>query len=138
MNIAEDFADYLETITGSTLGQDLFIGEAPSSNKVGDNIFWIVTSGGVKTLKAQTGEAIKAYTIDVYYRSTNYQGVYNVMQALEEELNCAGCVQIGSYDTIEVEAITFPIDTDLDDEERKVGLLQANLTIYKDCPGNIS
>ena len=138
MNIAEDFADYLETITGSTLGQDLFIGEAPSSNKVGDNIFWIVTSGGVKTLKAQTGEAIKAYTIDVYYRSTNYQGVYNVMQALEEELNCAGCVQIGSYDTIEVEAVTFPIDTDLDDEERKVGLLQANLTIYKDCPGNIS
>lgn len=138
MNIAEDFATYLATITGSTLGQDLFIGEAPSSNKVGDSIYWIVTSGGAKTLKAQTGEAIKAYTIDIYYRSTNYQGVYDAMQTLEEELNCAGCVQIGSYDTIEVEAITFPIDNDLDNEERKVGLLQANLTIYKDCQGNIS
>ncbi len=138
MNIAESFAEYLEDIGVATLGQDLFIGEAPSSNKVGDSIYWLKSSGGEKSLRATTGEAIKAYQIDVYYRSNSYQAVYDSLHELEETLNCAGCVQIGSFDTIEVEAFTFPIDSDLDNEERKVGLLQANLTIYKECSNGIS
>jgi hypothetical protein len=46
MNLSESFADYLETLSGATLGQDLFIGNAPSSNKVQDTIYWIVATGG--------------------------------------------------------------------------------------------
>lgn len=138
MNIAQDFATYLETITGATLGQDLFIGEAPSSNKVPVSIYWIVASGGNKSLKAKTGESIKEYTIDVYYRGNDYREVYDIMQELEIELNCAFCVELTNFDTIEVEANTLSIDTDLDSEDRKVGLLQVNISVYADCNGNIS
>lgn len=133
MNIPEAFATYLETVTGSTLGQDLFIGEAPSSNQVLDSIWWIIASGGAKETRLISGESVKNYRVDVYYRNRDYEQVYNAMQDLEETLNCDGCTQLDGYETMDIEATTFPIDTDLDDEDRKVGLLQATLRIHKEC-----
>lgn len=133
MNLAEAFATHLATLTGTTLGQTLFIGEAPSSNKVADAIWWIVENGGGVLRKNSTGEAQKNYQINVFYRDRDYKAVKDAMYALEEDLNCDGCSQLSGYDTIDIEAITFPIDNDLDNEDRKIGLLQANITIYKEC-----
>lgn len=133
MNIAESFAELLETLTGSTLGQDLFIGQAPSSNKVPSSIWWIVASGGNRDTDLVTGESVKSYSIEVYYRSRDYKTVYNAMQTLEEDINCDGCVQLDGYDTLDVKASVLSIDSDLDSEDRKVGLLQVNLTIFKEC-----
>lgn len=133
MNLAEAFATYLATLTGSTLGQTLFIGEAPSSDKVADAIWWIVENGGSVISKNSTGEARKSYQIEVYYRNRDYKAVKDGLYALEEDLNCDGCSQISGYDTIDIEATTFPIDNDLDSEDRKIGLLQVNITTYKEC-----
>jgi hypothetical protein len=133
MNIAFSFANFLEVITGSTLGQTLFIGQAPSSNKVNNAIWWIVASGGNRTTDAATGESIKQYVIEVYYRSRDYKAVYDAMQDLELKLNCDDCVQLENYDTLDVKASVLGIDNDLDAEDRKVGLLQANLTVYQRC-----
>lgn len=133
MNLAEAFVDYLDDIGIATFGQDLFIGNAPSSKQVSNTIWWIETSGGNKTIKAKTGEAMKEYLVDVYCRSNDYEYVYDQLQSLEETLNCAHCVELDGYDVVEVEALTFPIDNDLDSEDRKVGYLQASLTVYKKC-----
>lgn len=133
MNLAEAFATHLATLTGTTLGQTLFIGEAPSSDKVADSIWWIVENGGGVINKNATGESQKNYQISVFYRNRNYKAVKDAMYSLEESLNCDGCTQLSGYDTIDIEAITFPIDNDLDSEDRKIGLLQANITTYKEC-----
>lgn len=133
MNLVESFATYLATLTSSVLGQTLFIGEAPSSNKVADSIWWVIASGGAKEIKLATGEAVKNYQIEVYYRNRDYEAVYSAMQSLEEDLNCDGCTQLDGYDTLEIEATTFPIDNDLDDEDRKVGLLSVTLRTFKEC-----
>lgn len=133
MNLAEAFATHLATLTGTTLGQTLFIGEAPSSDKVADSIWWIVENGGGVIQKNSTGEAQKSYQISVFYRNRNYKAVKDAMFTLEESLNCDGCTQLSGYDTIDIEAITFPIDNDLDSEDRKIGLLQVNITTYKEC-----
>lgn len=133
MNISQSFAEFLETVTGATLGQDLFIGQAPSSNKVQSAIWWIVASGGGRDVNNVTGEAIKSYTIDILYRSRNYQSVYDEMQSLETALNCDSCVQLEGFETLDVKAQILYIDDDLDAEDRKVGVLQANITVYQTC-----
>lgn len=133
MNLVEAFATHLATLTGTTLGQTLFIGEAPSSDKVADSIWWVVDNGGGVLNKNATGEARKNYQISIFYRNRNYKAVKDALFTLEESLNCDGCTQLSGYDTIDIEAITFPIDNDLDSEDRKIGLLQANITTYKEC-----
>lgn len=133
MNIALAFAEYLQSVSIGTLGQDIFIGQAPSSNKVPDAIWWLKVSGGTPTTRLATGESLKNYTIEVYRRSRDYGEVYQDMQDLEELLNCDGCTQLDGYDTIDIVATNFPIDSDLDHEDRKIGLLQATLTTYKTC-----
>jgi hypothetical protein len=137
MNIVEAFASYLTTITGTILGQDIFIGNAPSDNKLADpfaNLWWIVASGGSRDTDAVTGEAIKSYSIEIYLRSRDYKAVYDELHTLEENLNCDGCVQLEGFETVDVKAQILSIDDDLDNVERKVGLLQAEILTYKgDC-----
>lgn len=134
MNLLDSFAKYLQNDLGiATLGQNLFIGEAPSSNNAQDSLWWVINSGGAPILKNQTGESRKAYQVQVFYRDRNYKSITDAMFALEEQLNCDGCTQLEGFDTIDIEATTFPIDQDLDSEDRKIGMLQATITTYKEC-----
>jgi hypothetical protein len=133
MSLVSALATYLAGVTGSTLGQTLFIGEAPSSKKVANAIWWIVENGGGVIQKNATGEARKSYQFNIFFRSNDFEAVKTAMSELEEDLNCDSCSQISGYDTIDIEATTFPIDDDLDSEDRKVGLLQATITTYKEC-----
>jgi len=133
MSVSSSFASYLAGVTGTTLGQDLFIGEAPSSNRVADTVWWIVENGGGIVQKNATGETRKSYQFNVYCRDRDYGAILTAMSALEEDLNCDACTQLSGYDTIDIEATTFPIDNDLDAEDRKKGLLQVTITTYKEC-----
>ena len=134
MNIAESFANYMQNdLSIATLGQDLYISAGPDSDRVPDSIWWIVASGGAKDVSLQSGEVTKRYQLDVYFRHRDAEVVYNRLQALEEQLNCPGCVQLDGFDIISVEAITFPVDQDIDNEDRSVGLLQASILTYKEC-----
>lgn len=83
-------------------------------------------------MNLKTGESVKQYIIDIRLRSRDYETVYENLQALEEDINADLCSQLTGYDTIDVEATNFPIDDDLDSEDRKVGLLRVTLTIYKE------
>lgn len=133
MNIQESFVQYLETISDAVLGTNLFIGQAPSNNKVPDTIYWLIASGGSIVSNTATGEAMKAYSIEIYYRSRNYKQVYDLLQELEITLNCSRCIELEDFVVIQARATTFPIDNDLDSADRKVGLVQVDLTVYEDC-----
>ena len=133
MTIAKSFVSYLETLGVGTFGQDIFIGEAPSSNKVTDPIWWVVESGGTKLVKAMTGESIKQYSLNLYRRDRDYKLLSEALFDLEEAISCSDCLQLQDFNTVEIEVISFPIDQDLDSEDRKVGLLQINIKTYKEC-----
>lgn len=133
MNPVDSLVSYLITLTGATLGQTFFIGNAPSSNRVADSIWWIVENGGTVEQKNITGEQTKSYSYNLYYRSRNYEDVKNSLYALEQDLNCDECTQLSGFDTVEMQASTFAIDNDLDGEDRKLGLLQISILIYEEC-----
>lgn len=130
MNISRAFATYLEAEGYGTFGDDLFIGGVPQGSP--DASYWIVAEGGTSTIKNHTGEKLKAYTLSLYYRSTNALDVYDNLQALEEEINSAGCPDLEGFTTVDSEAILFHSDQDLDNEDRTIGLLQVSLTTYQE------
>ncbi len=133
MTVVESFAAYLQALGIGTLGQDLWIGEAPSSMNSVDTLCWIVASGGSPLVTNQTGEMTKEYQVQIFYRDRDYKDVSTVLFGLEEELNCDGCTQLSGFDTVDMKATQFPIDNDLDSEDRKVGLLSVTITTYKEC-----
>lgn len=133
MNICESFAQYMDDLGIATPGQDIIIGGAPSSNKSPDDLWWILMNGGAPLKKNSTGESLKSYQILVYRRGRNVKVVQDALFSLEETLNCDRCTQLDGYDTVDIEVTAFPIDNDLDSEDRKVGLLQVTVTTYKEC-----
>lgn len=128
MNIARDFADQLISLGfGTTFGTDVFIGGAPQE---ANECWWIVSAGGSPEVRNQTGEVRKNYILNVFYRSTDEESVYNEMQSLEIELNKSNCLQLSNFDTIEIVATLFPTDQDIDSQERTVGTIQVAIKTY--------
>lgn len=130
MNIARSFVTYLESLSYGSAGVDIFIGTVPQNAP--DTAMWVLTSGGSSIIKARTGEKIKNYIVNVYYRSKDQELVYETLQELEEAINGDKCSVLTDYETVEMEATSFPTDQDLDVEDRTVGLLQVTITVYSD------
>lgn len=129
MNIAKSFVDFMIANNfGTQFGADIFIGGVPQ--EAPDSCWWVTNAGGSPGTKNKTAELQKNYVLNIYYRSTDAESVYNEIQSLEIELNKPTCIQLDGFDTIEVEATTFPTDQDLDSEERTIGILVATIKTY--------
>lgn len=128
MNIAKSFVTYMESEGLGTFGTDIFIGVAPKGAP--DPCYWLTSAGGAPQSRNQTGEVIKNYTLDLYYRNTDAEDVYEKLQSLEVLLNTGNCTQLTGFDTIELQATLFPTDQDIDNEERTVGLIQITVKTY--------
>ena len=81
----------------------------------------------------KTGEAIKAYNFLIYFRSNEAKTVDETLSALEEMLNCSSCVELDGFELVSINATQFPADQDLDSENRMVGMIQVQLSVYKGC-----
>lgn len=128
MNLTRSFVEYMQNELFGVFGTDIFIGGAPQ--KAPDTCWWVVSSGGNSVIKNKTNEKLKAYVLDIFYRSDNAEDVYDTLEALEKRLNSDDCPELTDFEVVEFEATLFPIDQDLDVQDRTVGLLQATLTIY--------
>lgn len=125
----EAFVEFLETEGYGVFSENLFISQVPLDAP--DTATWLITSGGSPIQKLPTGEMLKQYFVSIYYRSRSKEDVEKKLFALEELLNCTRCVQLTGFEVHEIIATSFGSDQDLDNEERQVGMLQANIKIYK-------
>lgn len=128
MNIVRAFVDFMEDEGFGTFGSDLFIGVAPYDAE--DACWWVIAAGGTPVLRNETGEKLKQYTLNVYYRSNDAADVYETLFDLEQSLNAGDCAELENFDTMDIEALLFPADQDIDAQERSVGLVQVTITIY--------
>lgn len=127
MNIARSFVQYLEDNGWATFGDDIFIGGVPQ--EAPDTCWWVVLSGGTSENKYITGENVKNYRLNLYYRSRDTQAVYEELSDLEVELNNS-CPQLDDYTVISISTLVYPTDLDLDVEDRTVGMLEVNIQVY--------
>lgn len=128
MNVARSFVTFLEDEGYGTFGTNIYVNVVPK--EAPDTCIWVTKEGGAPETTNQTGEMVKNYILNVYYRSLTDQDVYDTMQAMEELINSDACTQLSGYDTIDMQATQFPVSEDIDDENRSIGLLQVTLRIY--------
>ena len=139
-NYLEGFAFWLEQQGVATRGTDLFIGEAPrqvSDGTVNTPQAWIVATGG-----APEGSDYSLWKrglfISVFRRDPDPERLFDWFENLNKVIALANkpstnetskCFTIDGYDVISIEVSTELIDTDVDSEENKVGVMVIKLTV---------
>lgn len=128
MSIVRDFVTFMEDYSLGVFGDDIFVGGVPLNAP--DSAWWVTSSGGNSAIKSVDGGKVKEYRLNVYYRGIGEDNVYSTLQDFEDLINTGACYEIGAYETVEVEATVFPVDQDLDIEERSVGLVEVTIRVY--------
>lgn len=133
MTPLDSFIKWLETTQSLTFGQDLYAGEAPSTNEHEDPTTWVIMSGGGDNLVYFTGETQKIWGFDIYHRGISFKNAQEFAYKLVTDLTCSDCVQLEGFETIEIVATSTPVDNDRDSEDRKVVLVQASVVLNENC-----
>ena len=128
--VGEAFIKFLEDKGIATFGQDLFLGQLPLDAP--DEAWLVVVAGGNPELVTADGGMIKVYTFNVYRRSLAGKEIERELFSLEEDLNCSTCVNLEGFETIYSRATNFAQDLDLENENRRIGLLQAQVRLFKE------
>lgn len=128
--IGEAFIKFLQDKGIGTFGTDLFLGELPLDAP--DNAWLVTVQGGNADTVTLDWSMIKLYTFSIYRRSLAGKDIERELFSLEESLNCATCVNLEGFETIYSRATQFAQDIDLENENRRIGLLQAQVRLFKE------
>jgi hypothetical protein len=128
--VGEAFVKFLQSKNIGTFGEDLFFGELPQDAP--NNSWLVVVSGGNPDMVTLDGGMVKVYTFNIYHRSLAGKEMERELFSLEEDLNCSDCVSLEGFETIYSRAINFGTDNDLEQENRRIGLLQAQIRLFKE------
>lgn len=128
--VGEAFVAFLEDKGIGTFGTDLFLGELPL--EAPDDAWLVVVGGGNPEVVTLDGGMIKLYTFNIYHRSLAGKEIERELFSLEEDLNCDTCVNLEGFETIYSRATNFSQDIDLTNENRRIGLLQAQVRLFKE------
>jgi organic radical activating enzyme len=127
--VGEAFVKFLQDKGYGTFGDDLYYGELPQ--QAPDKAWLVVVSGGNPDLVTAVGSMIKVYTFNVYRRSLAGKEIERDLFGLEEMMNCTSCVDLEGFETIYSRATQFAQDIDLENEQRRIGLIQAQIRLFK-------
>lgn len=133
MTLIQSFANFLVNKGYGILGQNIYMYRVPNSKKTETEVLWLIPTGGYPASVNKTGEMIKSYQILIYYRSNNARKVDEVLNGLEQTLNCSQCVDLEGFELVGIRATQLPADQDLDSENRMVGSINCQLEVYKSC-----
>ena len=128
--VGEAFVKFLQDKGIGTFGTDLFLGQFPLNAP--DDAWMVEVSGGTAELVTIDDSMIKLYTFNIYHRSLAGKEIERELFSLEEDLNCNTCVQLDGFDTIYSRATQFAQDQDFENENRRIGLLQAQVRLFKE------
>ena len=128
--VGEAFIKFLEDKNIATFNEDLFLNQLPQDAP--DEAWLVIVSGGSPELVTADGGMIKVYTFNVYRRSLVGKEVERELFSLEEDLNCTPCVNLEGFETIYSRATNFAQDIDLENTNRRIGLLQAQIRLFKE------
>ncbi len=127
--VGEAFVKFLQDKGYGTFGTDLFLGELPI--EAPDDAWLVVVGGGNPEVVTLDGAMLKLYTFNVYRRSVAGKEIERKLFSLEEMLNCATCVNLQGFETIYSRATQFAQDIDLENENRRIGLIQAQVRLFR-------
>lgn len=125
--VTKSFKDWMVDSGYGVFGENIFINQF---NTEPDRAFRILTSGGAPTQFMYTGGAIKQYTIDLTMRSNFAEDIEDTLFMMETEINKQKCLRLEGFEIISVQVTQFPVDSDIDSEDRFVGQLSITVELY--------
>ena len=128
--VGEAFIKFLEQENIGTFNQDVYLGMLPLDAP--DEAWLVVVTGGSPEMVTADGGMLKLYTFSIYRRSLAGIEIERSLFSLEETLNCSTCVNLEGFETIYSRATQFAQDMDLENENRRIGMLQAQIRLYKE------
>ncbi len=130
MTYLDSFADYLQNLGVATRGQDLFIGEAPrqTTDNLETGYWWIVAAGGA-SVGTTYNQWRRELFINVFYRDRDPKCVYEKFEELRTKIYEAGCPELAGYRTVNIDVSSELIDSDVDTEDNKVGVMVIRLAV---------
>lgn len=123
------FAKFLTDKGLGVFGENIYLGQLPL--EAPDSAWLVVVSGGNPDVVTLDGAMIKLYTFSIYRRSLSGKEIEEDLFSLEEDLNCASCVHLEGFEIIYTRATQFAQDLDLENQNRRIGLLQAQVRLFK-------
>lgn len=133
MTLLQSFVKFIEEKGYGVSGQNIYLYRVPNSKKTETEVLWLIPTGGYPATVNKTGEMIKTYQILIYYRSNSARKVDEVLNDLEQTLNCAHCVSLEGFELVGIKATQLPADQDLDSENRMTGSINCQIEVYKSC-----
>lgn len=133
MTLSQSFVKFLEDKGYGIFGQNIYLYRVPNSKKTETEILWLIPTGGFPSQVNKTGEMMKTYQFLINFRSNSARKVDEVLNDLEQTLNCSNCVSLEGFELVEIRATQLPADQDLDSENRMVGMINCQITVYKSC-----
>lgn len=128
--VGEAFIKFLQDKGIGTVGKDLFLGQLPLDAP--DEAWLVIVTGGSPDVVTLDYSMIKRYTVDIYRRSLAGKELERQLFSLEEMLNKTTCVNLEGFETIYSRATQFFQDTDLENEYRRIGHVQAQIRLFKE------
>lgn len=133
MTLSQSFVKFLENKGYGIFGQNIYLYRVPNSKKTETEVLWLIPTGGFPASVNKTGELVKAYQMLIYFRSNSAKKIDEVLNDLEQTLNCAQCVNLVGFELVSIRATQLPADQDLDSENRMVGVINCQIQVYKSC-----
>ena len=133
MTLSQSFVKFLEEKGYGISGQNIYMYRVPNSKKTETEVLWLIPTGGFPSQVNKTGEMMKTYQFLINFRSNSARKVDEVLNDLEQTLNCSNCVSLEGFELVEIRATQLPADQDLDSENRMVGMINCQITVYKSC-----
>lgn len=133
MTLSQSFVKFLEDKGYGIFGQNIYLYRVPNSKKTETEVLWLIPTGGFPSQVNKTGEMMKTYQFLINFRSNSARKVDEVLNDLEQTLNCSNCVSLEGFELVEIRATQLPADQDLDSENRMVGMINCQITVYKSC-----
>lgn len=133
MTLLQSFVKFIEEKGYGVSGQNIYLYRVPNSKKTETEVLWLIPTGGYPASTNKTGEMIKTYQILIYFRSNSARKVDEVLNDLEQTLNCAKCVNLEGFELVGIKATQLPADQDLDSENRMTGSINCQIEVYKSC-----
>lgn len=127
--VGEAFVKFLESTIPAQRGVNLYLGELPKDAP--DESWLVLVTGGNPDLVTADGGMIKVYTFNIFRRSLAGKDIERDLFSLEESLNCSTCVNLEGFETIYSRATQFSQDIDLENADRRIGVLQAQVRLFK-------
>lgn len=127
--VGEAFAEFLTSSIDLQSDEGFYLGELPL--EAPNSSWWVIVTGGSPDLVTIDGGMVKLYTFNIFYRSLSGKEIERRLFRLEELLNCSSCVNLTGFETIYSRATQFAQDIDFDNEQRRIGLVQAQVRLFK-------